>query len=73
MNKATSQRQIGRDRAENLAIHTTFEPTVKSVQRLSPAYPSHPYRTSPTILAASLYVLSSFSHFSRSALMVSSS
>jgi hypothetical protein len=31
------------------------------------------YKTSPTILAASLYVLSSFSHFSRSALMVSSS
>lgn len=31
------------------------------------------YNTSPTILAASLYVLSSFSHFSRSALMVSSS
>lgn len=31
------------------------------------------YSTSPTILAASLYVVSSFSHFSRSALMVSSS
>lgn len=36
-------------------------------------HPSAPYKTSPTIFAASRYVLNSFSHFSLSALMPSSS
>lgn len=79
VNEPASQRpavESNRNKHTPPAIHTQLPSEPTGNPYIALCYRgSHivTYSTSPTIFAASLYVASSFSHFSRSALIVSSS